>query len=156
MVSEIVCAVDDTEYSETAAEFAIQLASQLPARLTFYMVNPSVLPSPRGAPVYLWTDEYVRDLLDEAFRRAKQAGVDRVVCKTARAVSVARSIVDFAESRDADFIVIGASRHGGMISLLRQPISRRVADTAPCPVLIIGQVRNRDLNRGVASYSEAA
>ena len=156
MVSRILCAIDDTEYSEMAAEFAIQLASQLPAKLIFYVVNPSVLPSPRGAPVYLWTDKYVRDLLDEAFRRASQAGVDRVVCETARATSVARSIVTFAESQDVDFIVIGASRHGGIVSLFRRPISRRVAETATCPVLIIGHVHNRYLNRGVASYSEAA
>jgi nucleotide-binding universal stress UspA family protein len=155
MVSQILCAIDDTEYSETAAEFAIQLASQLSAKLIFYMVNPSVLPSPRGAPVYLWTDEYVRDLLDEALRRAKQAGVDRVVCETTRAISVAATIVAYAESKDADLIVVGASRQGGIVSLFRRPISQRVADNATCPVMIIGHVHDY-LDRGAASYSKAA
>ena len=156
MVTQILCAIDDAEHSETAAEFAIDLARQLSARLVFQMVNPAVLPSPRGAPVYLWADDYIRGYLDEAFRRARQAGVSVVTCETGRATSIAESIVACADFHEADFIVIGAHGRRRIADLFRRSVSRVVADTANCPVLIIRQVRNRWPGHGSLPYREAA
>lgn len=154
MVTRILCAIDDEEHSETAAEFAIELARQLSARLVFQMVNPAVLPGPRGAPVYLWADDYIGGYLDEALRRARQAGVGRVTCETARATSIAGSIVACADFHEVDFIVVGANGRSRIVDLFRQPVSRVVADTANCPVLIIRHVRNR--RQGSLPYPEAA
>jgi nucleotide-binding universal stress UspA family protein len=154
MVTQILCAIDDTEHSERAAEFAIDLARQLSAKLVFFMVNPAVLPSPRGARVYLWADDYIRSYLDEAFRRARRAGVVHVTGESVQANSVASSIVARADFHHADFIVVGASGNRGLAELFRRPVSRRVADAANCPVLIIGRVRNRE--RRFYSAREAA
>jgi nucleotide-binding universal stress UspA family protein len=137
MVTRILCAIDDTEHSETAAEFAISLASQLSARLVFHMVNPAILPSKYGAPVYMWTDDYIRSYLDEALRRARNAGLNHATGETQRATSVADSIVAFADDYEADLIVIGASGRGRIADFLRRSTSRAVADTAHCPVLIV-------------------
>jgi nucleotide-binding universal stress UspA family protein len=156
MVTQILCAIDDAEHSETAAEFAIDLARQLSAMLVFQMVNPAVLPSPRGAPVYLWEDNYIRGYLDEAFRRARQSGVSLVTCETGRANSIAKSIVACADFHEADFIVIGARGRRRIIDLFRRSLSRVVADTANCPVLIIRQVRNQRPGHGSLPYREAA
>ena len=143
MVTRILCAIDDTDHSETAAEFAISLASQLSARLTFYMVNPAILPSSRGVPVYLWSDDYIGGYLDEALRRARRAGLYHVTGETQRADSVADSIVAFADLDEADLIVVGAGSHGRIIDMLRRSVSRAVADAAQCPVLIVRHFRDR-------------
>lgn len=142
MVIQILCAIDDAAHSEAAAEFAIDLAKQMSARLIFHMANPAVLPSPRGAAVYLWSDDYIKTYLDEAFRRARRAGVNHVACETERASQVSDSIVARADHHGADFIVVGASAETRLVDLFRRPVSRLVADTAHCPVLVVRHVRD--------------
>jgi nucleotide-binding universal stress UspA family protein len=156
MVTRILCAIDDAPHSETAAEFAIDLSLQLSARLVFHMANPAVLPSPRGAPVYLWSDDYVRSYLDEAFRRARRAGVDHVTCETERASQVAGSIIARADLHGADFIVVGACGQRRFIDLFRRPVSKLVADMAHCPVLVVRRVRHLWRRRESLPYCEAA
>ena len=143
MVTQILCAIDDTEHSENALEFAIDLARQLSAKLVFYMVNPAVLPSPRGAPVYCWTEDYIKSYLDEALRRARKAGVSGAMCETRRATSIPNAIVACADLHEANFIVVGASRHRTIVDFFRRSVSRLVTDTANCPVLIVRQPRSR-------------
>jgi nucleotide-binding universal stress UspA family protein len=140
MITQILCAIDDSAHSEKAAEFAISLTRQLSAKLTFCMINPAVLPGPLGAPVYLWTDEYVKGYLDEAFRRAMAAGLQRVRCETRRADSIAEAVVACADLCQADLIVVGSCGHRNIIDALRGTVSRMVADTAKCPVLIVKPV----------------
>jgi nucleotide-binding universal stress UspA family protein len=156
MVTQILCAIDDAAYSEVAAEFAIDLARQMSAQLVFHMVNPAVLPGPRGAPVYLWTEDYIKGYLAEAFRRAKRAGVGRVTCETESATSIAGSIVASADFHEADVIVVGASDQNRIVDWFRRRVSRVVADTAHCPVLVIRQVRNQQPHRGSVPYYKAA
>lgn len=143
MITQIVCAVDDTESSSTAADFAISLASQMSAGLVFCMVNQATLSPWRGVSRYLWTDDYIRDHLDEALRRARLAGLQQVACEAYRATTVAYAIVTCAELYAADLIVVGASRPRRIIDFFRRTISRAVADTASCPVLIVRHARAR-------------
>jgi nucleotide-binding universal stress UspA family protein len=150
MLTQILCAIDDAPHSETAVEFAIDLARQMSARLVFHMVNPAVLPSPRGPRVYLWSDTYIRSYLDEASRRARRVGVSHVTCDTERAAHVAHSIVARADFYGADFIVVGASSQVRLIDLFRRPVSKIVADMANCPVLVVRHVRH--LRRGQVSF----
>jgi nucleotide-binding universal stress UspA family protein len=141
MVTQILCAIDDTEHSERAADFAIDLARKLSAKLIFYMVNPAVLPGPLGPPVYLWTDDYIKGYLDEALRRAVAAGLQGVRCMTNRADSIAEAIVACADLYQADLIIVGACGERHLIDSLRRTVSRIIADTANCPVLIVRQLR---------------
>jgi nucleotide-binding universal stress UspA family protein len=156
MITQILCAIDDAEHSETACEFAIDLARQLSAKIVFHMVNPAVAPSPRGAAVYLWSNNYIDGYLDEARRRAWRAGIEQVTCESARANSIAHSIVACADSHAVDFIVVGASGKRRMIDWFRRPVSRLVADTAHCPVFIIGHVRSVSLRGFYPLHREAA
>jgi nucleotide-binding universal stress UspA family protein len=150
MIAQILCAIDDTESSRNAADFAIDLASQLSAGLVFCMVNPATVSPLRGIPGHLWTDDYISSLLDEALRRARQAGLRRVTSETHRATSIAYGIVTCADLHEADLIVVGASSQPRFIYFLRRNVSRDVADTASCPVLIVkdGRVQwtRRDSN----------
>ena len=137
MIAQILCAIDDTESFRNAADFAIGLASQLSARLVFCMVNPATVSPLRSIPGYLWTDDYIRNHLDEALRRARQAGLQQVVCETHRATSVAYGIVTCADLHEADLVVVGASSEPRIIDFVRRTVSRTVADTASCPALIV-------------------
>lgn len=153
MVTQILCAINDTHHSENAAEFAITLARQLSAKLLFCMVNPAVLPSPRGAPVYLWTDDYINGYLDEARRRAKKGGVVCATCETRRATSIAHAIVTCADLYEADLIVVGAGVRSRIMNLFRPPsVSRVVTEMANCPVLIVRNVRDQGSRQGSLSY----
>jgi nucleotide-binding universal stress UspA family protein len=140
MMTQIFCAIDDTKPSENAADFAISLASQLSAGLVFYMVNPAIPSRLHGIPGNLWTDNFIRGYLDEALRRARQAGLQRVSCETHRATSVASAIVTCADLYEADLIVVGASSKRRIFDFFRCTISRAVADTASCPVIIVRHV----------------
>jgi len=140
MMTQILCAIDDTKPSENAADFAISLASQLSAGLVFYMVNPAIPSRLRGIPGNLWPDNYIRGHLDEALRRARQAGLQRVSCETHRATSVASAVVTCADLYEADFIVVGASSQRRIFDFFRRTVSRAVAETASCPVLIVRHV----------------
>ena len=141
MVKEILCAIDDMEYSEKAADFAIGLAKQLSAKIIFYMINPAVLPGPLGPPVHLWTDDYIQGYLNEALRRALAAGLQGARCVTNRADSISEAIVAYAERHQVDLIVVGACRERHLMDSLRGTVSRTVADNANCPVLVVRQVR---------------
>lgn len=141
MINQILCAIDDSEHSEMAAEFAISLATQLSAKLTFCMVNPAVLPGPIGTPVYLWTDDYIEGYLEEARRRAVAAGLHAVRCETQCAESVPEAVVACANLSQADMVVVGASRQHSILDTLRRTVSRAIAETANCPVLVVGQLR---------------
>jgi nucleotide-binding universal stress UspA family protein len=145
MVTQILCAIDDTKPSENAADFAIGLASQLSAGLVFYMVNPATPSRLRGIPAYLWTDDYIRSHLDEALRRARQARLQCVSCETHRATSVAPAIVTCADLYEADLIVVGVGSQRRIFNFLRRSVSRAVADTASCPVLIVRDVPRNGL-----------
>jgi nucleotide-binding universal stress UspA family protein len=151
MGTKILCAIDDAEQSEQAAEFAIDMARQMSAKLLFYMVNPEILPG-RGGPVYRWKDDYIKGYLDEAFYRAKRAGLFEVICATDRATWAAEAIVDRADRYDADFIVVGASSHRKFVDFIRRSVSRRVTNMANCPVLIVKHVRERRHMEGAVPY----
>jgi nucleotide-binding universal stress UspA family protein len=150
MAVKILCAIDDAGHSEQAAEVAIGLAKQMSAKLVFYMVNPAVLPG-RGTPVYLWKDDYIQGYLDEALRRARRVGLFDVTCVTDRATSIAEAIVICADRHDADLIVVGACNQRRVIDLIRQSVSRAVANTANCPVLTVKHVRTRRFQQGAVS-----
>src|SRR5687767_13097157 len=111
MAIQILCGIDGHEPSIRAARAAFDLTIQLGAELTICMVNPLV--PGRGAPIHLWPEEHVHRVLDEAVRQAKWVGVFKVKSKTWHAISVADSIVGYAEAEDIDYIVVGASDRSG-------------------------------------------
>lgn len=138
----ILCAIDDQCQSEHAVEAAIDLAKETAASLIFYMVNPAVLPGPRGPEVYLWDASFIKSYLDEASRRARMAGLLDVKCTTDRARVVSEAIVRRAKQHYADFIVVGAERRSRIAEFLHGSVPQEIVKQANCPVLIVQQRRN--------------
>lgn len=141
----ILCAIDDRAHSARAASVAFDLSKKLQANLTLFMVNP-VLPG-RGAPVYVWTDEQVAGILEKMGRRARWSGLPNVTCESRRANRVADSIVAYADRHEIDLIVIGASDRSGLIKTLSGSVSREVAATANCPIVVVRRLRGQPPQR---------
>jgi nucleotide-binding universal stress UspA family protein len=145
MTTRILCGIDGQAHSARAAAAAFELTNRLSGELTLFMANPALLA--RGGRVYLWSNEYVQRVLDEAFRKAKWSGVINVKCESRCTVSIADSIVACADQHEVDFIVIGARDRPGVLRVLSGSVSKQVTAKANCPVLIVRRVREQRQNR---------
>jgi nucleotide-binding universal stress UspA family protein len=136
---KILCAIDGKDYSLRAVPVATDLAKRLNAGLTICMVNP--LMAGRGAPIFVWTEEYIAGVLADAIRKATWAGVKAVKSKTWHTACVSAAIAEYADQEAIDYIVIGASDRSWMSKVLSGSVSLELAQKANCPVLIVHRVR---------------
>jgi nucleotide-binding universal stress UspA family protein len=103
------------------------------------MVNPAVLPG-RGPISYLWTDEYVKEIIRDFIRSARSSGLWDVRGETKRATFAADAVVRCADDWQVDYIIVGASHRSALMQVLGGSVSREIALRANCPVLIAAQV----------------
>jgi nucleotide-binding universal stress UspA family protein len=140
----IVVGTDGSETAGEAVAAAIRLANLCDASL--HLVS-AYEPVPRArlrdearqAPEELqWMinpREDVDATLSDAAGGARQAGVE--VATFAREGDPADAILDVAEERDADLIVVGNKGMTGAKRFLLGSVPNRVSHHAPCSVLII-------------------
>jgi len=143
----IVVGTDGSETAHRAVEQAVTLAASLGARLEIVSAYEPVS-SQRGrqerqevAPDMTWTlnaREDVEATLRSAMEVAEQAGVPATTY--ARQGDPADAILDVAEERRADLIVVGNKGMTGAKRFLLGSVPNRVSHHAPCSVLIIRTV----------------
>jgi nucleotide-binding universal stress UspA family protein len=144
MFSSIVVGTDGSETAKEAVRQATSLAKQLGATLDLVSAYEPV-PSGRlrqeakEAPDDLqWMvnpREDVDATLADAADEAREAGVD--VNTFARQGDPADAILDVAEERKADLIVVGNKGMTGAKRFLLGSVPNKVSHHAPCSVLII-------------------
>ena len=144
MFGSIVVGTDGSQTAEEAVRQAGELAKQMGAKVhlvsAFEPVSESRLRSERqGAPSDVeWAvnpREDVNATLEEARKSIEDSGVD--VELHAREGDPADAILDVAEERGADLIVVG---NRGMTGAKRFPLGsvpNKVSHHAPCSVMII-------------------
>jgi nucleotide-binding universal stress UspA family protein len=152
MMKKILVALDGSEPAEKAFEYALDLADKYAADLevvTILHVDPRVytfLPSIQGEiPVSIaGMDQYVtrlkashKQVLVKALNRAKRRVPDVKVSARLVEGRPADKIVEAAEDGHFDVIVMGSRGVGGVKGFVLGSVSDRVADHAPCPVLIV-------------------
>ena len=133
-IATLLLATDLGEASEAATEQAINLATQLSARLLVVTVIDS---RPRRGPRPRPVEE--RERLSEAVHavaaRARRAGA------TASFLvwdgDPAESIIAAAEAEGADMIVVGSHRRSPMGRAILGSVSDHVVREAACPVLVV-------------------
>lgn len=141
VVKNILVAVDGSGPSRHAARFAFSLARQTSAQVTLL----TVLPPPEVVPLGPLTSYAVMTpSLSEAEVKKIQGRLEEVASeytdvssmKVVEMGPVADTIVDVAQRRSADLIVMGARGLGPGRRLLVGSVSDRVVHHAHCPVTV--------------------
>jgi nucleotide-binding universal stress UspA family protein len=145
-MKRILIATDGSPAAAVAVDVGLELAAEDVAKAVFVHVVPpfDVLPSagiaPHGAVPHEVT-ELDRGPLDAAERRADERGVE---AETKLLVGdPADELVAYADSIDADLIVVGSRGHGAIASALLGSVSRGVLHEARRPVLVARGIRER-------------
>jgi nucleotide-binding universal stress UspA family protein len=144
MFQSIVVGTDGSDTAREAVRQAIDLAKQIGASIDLVSAYEPVAGSrlreerqevPRDVEWTVNPREDVDATLSEASGLAKQAGVD--VETFARQGDPADAILDVAEERGSDLIVVGNKGMTGAKRFLLGSVPNKVSHHAPCSVLII-------------------
>ena len=141
--SKILVAIDFSENSMRAAEFAISIAERNNAQL----VVLHVLHIP-NTELYLTTGKKYKEFsikigqdLQEWFNRInKTATENKVKVKTdviKVTPNVAAAIADYASKNEVDLIIVGTRGRSGLKKLLLGSVATGVVTYSPCHVLVI-------------------
>lgn len=144
MFQNILCCVDGSKHALRAAEHACVLAQKFGSSLTLITVAKELKPSEQvkrfielehlsGEPQYV-LDEYTEDIMDKAKDVAEASGLKNVKTEI-KTGNPARAIMEFAERRKVDTIVLGRRGMGDIEGVLLGSVSHKVASLAKCTVV---------------------
>jgi nucleotide-binding universal stress UspA family protein len=134
MYSTIVVGTDGSETAREAVRQATRLAATMGARIELVSAyEPIPETPPEGWSVSARPD--VEDGLRAAAEEIMAAGVD--VATYARQGDPAAALLDVAEERHADLIVVGNKGMTGAERFLLGSVPAKVMHHAPCSVLVI-------------------
>jgi nucleotide-binding universal stress UspA family protein len=144
-IRRIVAPVDFSDHATLAARHAAALAEAYDATLDLvHVIDAATVPT--GGPQILGP---ARVSFDEAQERAQQKVDQHAADLRAEFPAVgkidaevrfgrpASDIVDFAEERGADLVVVGSHGRTGMKRLLMGSVAEQVIRSAPCPVFTV-------------------
>jgi nucleotide-binding universal stress UspA family protein len=146
--SKILVAIDGSDYSMKAAENAINIARDNKAELMALAVL-DISKIGYGASAFIASPMHGLDELERK-RKEAQEWLDKVRKLTPQkannniqfksqieeSMSVAGTIVDYAESQNIDLIVVGSRGRSGFTKLLLGSVASTVITYATCPVLV--------------------
>ena len=141
-LKRILVPLDCSDSSFRAAKYAIKVAKMANAEICFVhaVVNPPY-GDPRSAGIMITA--YIKEATElaelwyvNAGNMASNEGVKFMAETILDVASAADSIVNYAESKKADLIVIGTKGRTGLKRLLLGSVASGVVTHANCPVLI--------------------
>ena len=141
-LKKIIVPLDGSDWSFRAAKYAIKVAKMANAEIIFMhaVVNPPY-GDPRSAGIMITA--YIKEARElaelwyvKARNMASNEGVKFVAETILDVASAADSIVNYAESKKADLIVIGTKGRTGLKRLLLGSVASGVVIHARCPVLV--------------------
>lgn len=139
-MKKILIATDGSPSSREAIEFGLDLAREQQAEVTFVHVVPVLdrwFADGIGVPAAIphQVNEADRKPLEEALELAREQNV--LAHEKLLAGLPADEIVTYADTIDADLIVVGSHGRGAVASVLLGSISRGVLHEARRPVLVV-------------------
>ena len=139
MFERILLAVDGSEHALHAAKVAGDLARTLNTGKLRIVVAFAHIPSYLGEPNMQAAIDARLFEADEILRAALEA-VGKIPGEVHTEMiegSPAEAIIDVADTRKSDLIVMGSRGLSGLAGLLVGSTSNKVVGHAPCPVLIV-------------------
>ncbi|MBD3206729.1 universal stress protein [Candidatus Bathyarchaeota archaeon] len=144
MISKILVAVDGSEPSLNALDYAAEFADSEKAELTILSVVPNLPPmavegfTPEYIPQYQEElEESYIDLLNEHEKRLNERFPDLEIVTIVRMGSPGKIIVESAQAREVDLIIVGNRGQSGIITWMLGSVSRYVVDSCTVPVLVV-------------------
>lgn len=153
MFQKILVAVDGSEYSKRAVNYAVELAKKFQGSITLIhvysvavpvvtsmdtMSGPSITPpvsSEMAAKITEQAENRGKRILDEAEELVKSRGVS--VEKVLVEGDAVREITALAQEKKADLIVAGHRGLSRLKEMLLGSVSEGLSHKATCPVLIV-------------------
>lgn len=139
MFDKILLAVDGSEHALHAARTAAELARTMNAQEFRIVVAYDFIPPYLGEPNMQYAIDARMDEAKEVLETAVKE-VGKLPCEVATELiegSAAQAIIEVAETRGSNIIVMGSRGLGTLAGLLLGSASQKVVAHAPCPVLII-------------------
>lgn len=139
MFEKVLLAVDGSEHALHSARTAADLARAINSKEFRIVVAYDSIPPYLGEPNL----QYAIDARIEEAQKFMQAAIDAVgdlPCEIHTELieaSPAEAIINVANTRKSDVIVMGSRGHGTLAGLLLGSTSQKVVAHAPCPVLIV-------------------
>jgi nucleotide-binding universal stress UspA family protein len=147
--TRILVAMDGSNESMNAADYAILVAKQYNASLTAIsilpqeirydveMADPDMPAAPVKGIVELSRHEVEEKLFSEIREKAKENNVDLQTDVIVTAGSILAEIVTYAESKNFNLIIIGTRGKTGLKRMLLGSVASGVVTYAHCPVLVV-------------------
>jgi nucleotide-binding universal stress UspA family protein len=138
MFKHILLAVDGSEHALRATEIAADLARSLKAELRIIVVYdpiPLYLGEPNLQHAINARLKEAHEILDRAVEAVGEVPAD--VHTGVIEGNSAEAIIEVAQTRECDLIVMGSRGRGRLAGLLLGSNSQKVVSHAPCPVLIV-------------------
>lgn len=141
-LKRILVALDGSDFSFRAAKYAIKIAKMANAEIFFMhsVVNPPY-GDPRSAGMMI--SAYIKEATElaelwyiNAGNMASEQGVKFTAETIFDVASASDSIVNYAESKKVDLIVVGTKGRTGLKRLILGSVASGVVTHASCPVLI--------------------
>ncbi len=141
MIKKILVATDGSDPAGRALDFALDLAGKYFAKVTIISVSQTVSAlgtSTQHRPYVKELKAHHQSVLSEALKKAKKVAPDlNVETMLVEGRRPADEINKVAKDEGFDLIAIGSRGMGGAKEFFLGSVSDRVADEAPCPVVIV-------------------
>lgn len=150
MFSRILVGIDGSEYSRNAVNYALDLTSKYDSDLFLLAIVPSKVHHGDSSGVFgMVAPSYFQEYKKEAekwFEEIishinKNTNIDTKIKVKSEVIttpfSIAASILNYAEERDVELIVIGTRGNSGLKKMLLGSVATDVVTYAYCPVLVI-------------------
>ncbi|HET6684346.1 MAG TPA: universal stress protein [Gaiella sp.] len=145
MAGKIVVGVDGSAHAAAALRWAAEEAALRSVRLEVvhaWTFVPVATPADSGLVPMAWTDNV--ELLDVTRRAAEDAAAAQVAEVLGPDQEATITVVEngpaealLAAAADADLLVVGNRGRGNLAAAFLGSTSAKVADEAPCPVVVV-------------------
>jgi len=150
MFSKILVGIDGSEYSRNAVNYALDLAIKYDSDLFLLAIVPSKVHHGDSSGVFgmvspSYFDEYKKEAekwFEEITNHInKETTLDTSTRVKSEVIttpfSTPASILNYAEERDVDLIVIGTRGRSGLKKMLLGSVASDVVTYSYCPVLVV-------------------